>query len=76
MATLISLLAEAYSGNGRVARNGTQPGSVVMRNSSALRMELIGHRKLYAYLESQQAIAASAAAVFRRAKQPRAFQDG
>src|SRR5260370_6027613 len=65
IAPLISLWPEGYSGYAGVARNGTQLGSAVMRYPSALRMALIGRQKLYAYFESQQAIAASAAAMFR-----------
>src|SRR5437899_6799676 len=67
IAPLISLWPEGYSGYAGVARNGTQLGSGVMRYPSALRMALSGRQKLNAYFESQQAIAASAAAMFRRA---------
>src|SRR5260370_25278574 len=67
IAPLISLWPEGDSGYAGVARNGTQLGSAVMRYPSALRMALIGRQKLYAYFESQQAIAASPAAMFRRA---------
>ena len=74
MAPLISLWAEGYSGNGGVARKGTQFGSGVIRNPSALRIALIGRQKLYVYFVSQQAIAASAAAMFRRANN-RAFSE-
>src|SRR5262245_20645276 len=67
IAPVSSLWADGYSGCGGVARKESQFGSGVIRNPSALRMALIGRQKLYVYLESQQAIAASAAAMFRRA---------
>src|SRR5262245_53685608 len=67
IAPVSSLWADGYSGCGGVARKESQFGSGVIRNPSALRMALIGRQKLYVYFESQQAIAASAAAMFKRA---------
>src|SRR5262247_1774973 len=67
IAPLISLWADGYSGCAGVARKESQFGSGVIRNPSALRMALIGRQKLYVYFESQQAIAASAEAMFKRA---------